>query len=133
MEPGISIITLAVSGLQQAVSFYRDSLGLPLRDGSGEGIAFFQTSSTWLALFPREQFASEVNLPEATEGFKGFTLARNVRIRDEVDRVLAEALAAGATIVKPVQDASWGGYSGYFADPDEFPWEVAWNPQFWVE
>ena len=133
MEPRISIITLGVSDLQRAIRFYRDGLRLLMRDTPGDDIAFFETSSTWLALFPRANLAGEAAIPDDGQGFKGFTLAHNVRTRTEVDQVLSEAESAGAVITRPAKDASWGGYSGYFSDPDGFIWEVAWNPQFWIE
>jgi len=132
MEPRISIVTLGVSDLAGSTQFYRDGLGLPLRPGS-EGIAFFETGGTWLALYPREALAADATVPADGAGFAGFTLAHNVRSREEVDALLAQAETAGATIIKPAQDADWGGYSGYFADPDGFLWEVAWNPHFWIE
>ena len=132
MEPRISIITLGVSDLARSVQFYRDGLGLPLREGS-EGIAFFETKGTWLALYPREALAADAAVPADGTGFPGFTLAHNVRSREEVDTLLEEARSAGANVIKPAQDTSWGGYSGYFADPDGYLWEVAWNPFFWVE
>ncbi len=72
-------------------------------------------------------------MPSDGAGFPGFTLAHNVRTREQVDALLIEAKAAGATIVKPANDTDWGGYSGYFADPDGFLWEIAWNPHFWIE
>lgn len=138
MEPRISLITLGVSDLQRSARFYRDGLCLPLREGSGEEVAFFETRGTWLALFPRPELAHDALFPaESTAApgnpFPGFSLAHNVRTRAEVDATLAEAEAAGATIIKPSQDTSWGGYAGYFADPDGFLWEVAWNPYFWIE
>jgi catechol 2,3-dioxygenase-like lactoylglutathione lyase family enzyme len=132
MEPRISLITLGVSDLERAIAFYRDGLGLPLRPGT-EGVAFFQTAGTWLALFPRDALAADARVPAAGTGFRAFSLAHNVRTREDVDRVLAQAVRAGATLLKPARDADWGGYSGYFADPDGFLWEVAWNPGFWVE
>jgi catechol 2,3-dioxygenase-like lactoylglutathione lyase family enzyme len=132
MEPRISIITLGVEDLEVAIRFYRDGLGLPLRDGPA-GIAFFETSGTWLGLFPREALAKDAETNAQGSGFRGFSLAHNVRTREEVDQLLAQAAAAGGTIAKPAHEASWGGYSGYFRDPDDFLWEVAWNPHFWVE
>lgn len=133
MEARISIITLGVSNLARSVQFYRDGLGLPLREGSGDVIAFFETKGTWLALFPREALAADANLPSDGAGFPGFALAHNVRTREEVDAALNEAKTHGAEIIKPAQDTDWGGYSGYFADPDGYLWEVAWNPHFWIE
>ena len=133
MEPRLSIVTLGVSDLARSVRFYRDGLGLPLREGSGDVIAFFETKGTWLAVFPREALAADASVASSGAGFPGFTLAHNVRSREAVDELLREAEAAGAAIAKPAKDTDWGGYSGYFADPDGFLWEVAWNPHFWIE
>ena len=133
MDPRISIVTLGVSDLARSVAFYRDGLGLPLRNDSSEFIAFFETKGTWLALFPRDALAADANVPATGSGFRGFTLAHNVRTREEVDGLLNKAEAAGASITNPAADTDWGGYSGYFSDPDGFLWEVAWNPHFWIE
>jgi catechol 2,3-dioxygenase-like lactoylglutathione lyase family enzyme len=133
MESRLSIVTLGVSDLARSVRFYRDGLGLLLREGSGDVIAFFETKGTWLALFPREALAADANVACDGAGFSGFTLAHNVRSREAVDELLREAVAAGASIVKPAEETDWGGYSGYFSDPDGFLWEVAWNPHFWIE
>jgi uncharacterized protein len=134
VEPRISIIALGVSDLDRSVQFYRDGLKLPIRPGT-QGIAFFETNGTWLSLYPREKLAEDAHVPDtgSGSGFRGFTLAHNVRTRQDVERVLQEAVSAGATLIKPAQDVFWGGYSGYFADPDGFLWEVAWNPHFWIE
>ena len=134
MEPRISIITLGVSDLPRAVQFYRDGLGLPLRDDEDtESIAFFETNGTWLALYPRDALADDVGIPTDGTGFSGVTLAHNVRTKSEVDELLQVAVEAGATLVKPAEDVFWGGYSGYFTDPDGHLWEVAWNPFFQIE
>ena len=133
MEPRISIITLGVADLARSMQFYREGLGLPQREMEAEGVAFFETHGTWLGLFPRESLAEDAGVSAEGSGFAGFSLAHNVRTREEVDQQLAEAVAAGATLVKPAQDAFWGGYTGYFADPDGHLWEVAWNPYFWIE
>lgn len=133
MEPRISIITLGVSDLARSTEFYRDGLGLPLREGSGEAISFFETTGTWLALYPRDELAADATVPAEGSGFRGFTLAHNLRSKEEVDALLKQAEEAGAEIVKPAQDVFWGGYSGYFADPDGYLWEVAWNPHFRIE
>ncbi len=126
------MIALGVEDLDRSIAFYRDGLGLPLRDGP-EGIAFFETGSTWLSLYPREKLAEDATVDASGSGFRGFTLAHNVKIRELVDETIREAEAAGAEVIKPAQEVSWGGYSGYFKDPDGFLWEVAWNPHFWVE
>ena len=133
MEPRISIITLGVNDLQRSVEFYRDGLGLSLFDEDTTSIAFFQNRGTWLALYPREALAADVGIATEGSGFSGVTLAHNVRTREEVDSLLDVAVAAGATLVKPAQDVFWGGYSGYFADPEGYLWEVTWNPHFWIE
>ena len=131
MEPRISMVTLGVEDLDRSIRFYRDGLGLPMRPGT-EGVAFFETRGTWLGLFPREGLAEDATVPAAGQGFRSFSLAHNVRTREEVDAVLTAAQRVGARIVKPAADTFWGGYSGYFADPDGFLWEVAWNTHFWV-
>jgi hypothetical protein len=133
MEPRISIITLGVSDLQRSVVFYRDGLKFPTTYRAGEGIAFFQLPGTWLALYPLAALAEDARLPNERSGFGGFTLAHNVHSKEEADRVIQQALAAGASLLKPAGEAIWGGYSGYFADPDGHPWEVAWNPFFPLE
>lgn len=133
MEPRISIITLGICDLGRSVKFYRDGLKLPTNYKEGEGIAFFQLTGTWLALYPSDSLAEDAALPPERSIFGGFTLAHNVASKAEADAVIAEALAAGATLLKPAADTFWGGYSGYFADPDGHPWEVAWNPYFPME
>jgi catechol 2,3-dioxygenase-like lactoylglutathione lyase family enzyme len=128
MKPHITLISLGVADLDASIRFYRDGLGLPLNEGP-DGIAFFATGSTMLSLYPRDKLAEDITLTSAEgSGFAGFTLAHNVESPDAVDATLAEAVAAGATLVKPGQKVFWGGYSGYFADPDGFYWEVAHNP-----
>ncbi len=133
MEPRISIITLGVADLPRAVSFYRDGLGLTLFDDNTESIAFFQNKGTWLALYPKAALAADVGISAEGSGFSGVTLAHNVRTKAEVDDLLAVAVSAGAALVKPAQDTFWGGYSGYFTDPEGYLWEIAWNPHFWIE
>lgn len=98
-----------------------------------EGIVFFQAGGIALALYPRDELAKDAKVPADAHGFAAFSLAYNSRSRQEVDSVLVEAKAAGATILNPAQEAFWGGYSGYFSDPDGFLWEVAWNPSFSIE
>ncbi len=132
MQPRISLITLGVEDLERSIEFYRDGLGLPRREGPAE-IAFFETGSTWLSLYSREELAKDAKVEASGSGFRSFTLAHNVESREQVDEVMREAQAAGAKILKEPEDVSWGGYSGYFSDPDGFLWEVAWNPHFSVE
>lgn len=128
MEPHVSLITLGVSNLERAVTFYRDGLGLPMREGDS-GVAFFQLRGLWLALFPREALAEDAGVSSAGQGFAGIALAHNVPPNEEVDALLGQAVAAGGLLVKAGQPAFWGGYSGYFTDPDGHLWEVAANPE----
>lgn len=129
MDPRISILTLGVADLEESTQFYRDGLGLPEHEWEGE-ITFFETTGTWLALYPRDALAEDAIVPATGSGFRGFTLAHNVESKTKVDTVLEEAEAAGARIVKPAQETDWDGYSGYFSDPDDFLWEIAWAPDF---
>jgi uncharacterized protein len=129
MEQRVSIITLGVADLQRSREFY-ERLGWRRSMIKAEGIVFFQTGGMALALYPRHELAEDANVSPDGGGFSGVSLAYNGRSRAEVDAVLAEAVAAGAKLVKPAQEAFWGGYSGYFGDPDGFLWEVAWNPSF---
>lgn len=129
MEPRISFVTLGVRDLERSIRFYEEGLGLS-RLKSPPSVAFFELGQTWLALYPRHLLAADAGVPADGSGFPGVTLAHNVRSARDVDHLLAEAGAAGGRIVKPAQTADWGGYAGYFADPDGFLWEVAWNPRF---
>ncbi len=129
MEPRISLVTLGVTDLERATRFYRDVLKLPQLQTPPE-VTFFEFGRTWLALYPRHLLAADAGVSAEGGGFPGFTLAHNVRSPEEVNAVLAEATNGGARLVKTGHRADWGGYTGYFADPDGFLWEVAWNPQF---
>jgi len=133
MEPRISMITLGVADLARARRFYVEGLGLPAEPDSSEGIVFLPLAGVTLALYPRDALAEDATVPVAGSGFRGFTLSHNLRSPAEVDAFMAHALTAGATLVKPAQEVFWGGYSGYFADPDGFLWEVAYNPNFVIE
>ena len=136
MKPRITLITLGVDDLERSLRFYRDGLGLAtegLTGGeSGHGaVAFFDLQNGMkLAIWPRGSIAEDAGIAQAAPSPTEFTLAHNVGSKAEVDAVMEEARAAGATILKPAADTYWGGYSGYFADPDGHVWEVAWNP-FW--
>ncbi len=133
MEARISIVTLGVEDLPRAIGFYRDGLGLPMIN-DGEGIAFFQLTGVRLALYGRAELAADAAVPDhGPQPFSGFTLAHNLRSPEEVDALLAHVARVGGRIVKPAQRVFWGGYSGYFADPDGHLWEVAWNPDFPIE
>lgn len=129
MEPRISFVTLGVSDLERSTRFYEAGLGLP-RLKSPPTVSFFELGKTWLALYPSRLLAADAGVPSEGSGFRGFALAHNVRSAAEADRLMQDVATAGGRIVKPAQPAEWGGYSGYFADPDNFLWEVAWNPHF---
>ena len=129
MEPRISLITLGVADLERATRFYAECLGLP-RLETPPSITFFELGKTWLALWPWESLAADAGLPPQGSGFRGFALAHNVRSPAEVDALLARAAAGGGTLTKPGHATDWGGYSGYFTDPDGFVWEIAHNPGF---
>ncbi|MGA2419194.1 MAG: VOC family protein [Candidatus Acidiferrum sp.] len=131
MEQRISIITLGVADLPRSIAFY-ERLGWRRSMQETAGIAFFQAGGMAFALYPREELAKDANISPVGQGFPGFSLAYNARTRDKVDSILAEAQAAGAKLQKPALEAFWGGYSGYFADPDGYLWEVAWNPSFTI-
>jgi uncharacterized protein len=132
MEPRISIITLGVSDLPRSIAFYRDGLGLPL-ESADDHIAFFELQGTRLALYPMDALADDARVSSERSGFSGITLAQCVRTREDVDALLMAADTAGAKIVKTPRDVFWGGYSGYFSDPDGHLWEIAWNPFYTFE
>jgi hypothetical protein len=134
MKPRITLITLGVDDLERAVRFYRDGLGLRTDGIVGKefehgAVAFFDLGGLRLALWPRKSLAHDAGLPLDAPNQTHVCLAHNVRSKPEVDAVMAQARAAGARIVKPAADTFWGGYAGYFQDPDQHLWEVAWNPQ----
>ena len=135
MQPRITLITLCVDDLQRAVRFYRDGLGLQTQGIVGEqfehgAVAFFDLAGGLrLALWPRASLAHDAGLAVGPRSTTEFCLAHNVGSREDVDAVLAEAQRAGASVVKPAQDTFWGGYAGYFQDPDGHLWEVAFNPE----
>ena len=134
MSPRITLITLGVDDLDAAVRFYRDGLGLPTEGIVGReiehgAVAFFELQGGLkLALWPRASIAFDTGLPQGPRSATEFTLAHNVESAQEVDAVLAQAKAAGAELLKPGHETAWGGYAGYFRDPDGHVWEVAWNP-----
>jgi hypothetical protein len=131
MTPRISMITLGVRDLAAATRFYEQGLGFP-RMPSPPEVAFFTLNGTWLGLYGREALAADAKVPAEGQGFNAFSLAHNVNSPAEVDEVVNQAVKAGAKLVKKPQKTDWGGYSGYFADPDGHLWEVAHNPHFWV-
>ena len=138
MKPRITLLTLGVDDLDRAVAFYRDGLGLPTRGIVGTefphgAVAFFQLQpGLKLAVWPRESLSHDTGIALGAKSATEFTIGHNVGSKGEVDAVMRQAEAAGATIVKAAADAFWGGYSGYFQDPDGHLWEVAWNPA-WKE
>jgi catechol 2,3-dioxygenase-like lactoylglutathione lyase family enzyme len=127
MEPRISIITLGVTDMKRSIRFYRDGLGFKTDADDSAVWAIFSTAGTRFALFPRGKLAEDAGVPATGSGFGGITLAHNTRRRDEVEAVIQQAVDAGGTLLKAPCEASWSGFSGYFADPDGYPWEVAWS------
>jgi len=138
MKPRISFITLGVEDLQRALQFYRDGLGLPTPGIVGAefehgDVAFFDLQAGLkLAIWPRQSIAHETGLAVTPPSPTEFTLSHNVSSKEHVDGVMEQAAKAGAKIVKHAQDTFWGGYAGYFQDPDGHLWEVAWNPQIQI-
>ena len=135
MRPRITVMTLGVDDLDRALAFYRDGLGLPSKGIVGRefeygAVASFELQSGLiLALWPRASIARDTGLPRQPGSSTDLTLGHNVRTRDEVDALMKQAAGAGARIVKPAGATFWGGYAGYFQDPDGHLWEVAWNPE----
>jgi prepilin-type processing-associated H-X9-DG protein len=130
-EPaGVSVVTLGVADIARARRFYCDGLGFKVHGGSDANIVFLDGGGIVLTLFPRHLLAEDAKLRAKGSGFGGVTLARNLRTKAAVDALLDKARKAGARILKPAQEVFWGGYSGYFADPDGYPWEVAYNPHW---
>ena len=127
MQQTISFITLGVADLARSRAFYK-ALGWQESSASQEGIAFYQAGSVAFALFQREALAEDATVSAMGSGFSGFTLAHNVPSEASVIATLDEAVAAGATMVRPADKVFWGGYRGYFGDPDGFLWEVCFNP-----
>lgn len=136
MKPRISLITIGVDNLEKSLAFYRDGLGLPTQGIIGTefehgAVAFFDLQAGLkLAIWARANIAYDTGIPQGASSSTEFMLGHNVASRAEVDTVMEQAGKAGAVIVKPAQDAFWGGYSGYFKDPDGHLWEIAWNPQW---
>lgn len=139
MKPRITLLTLGVGDLEKAVRFYRDGLGFKTEGIVGKefehgAVAFFELQhGLKLALWPRRSIAHDTGIAVGHPNPTDFTIAHNVSSKAEVDAVMEQARKAGAAIVKPAHDTAWGGYAGYFQDPDLHLWEVAWNPQWVLE
>ena len=139
MKPRVTLITLCVDDLERSLRFYREGLGLKSDGIIGKefehgAVAFFELQpGLKLAVWPRTSLAHDSGLPLGAPSATEFSLGHNVGSKAEVDAVMAQAKAAGATIVKSAQETFWGGYAGYFQDPDHHLWEVAWNPQWNIE
>jgi uncharacterized glyoxalase superfamily protein PhnB len=129
LEPRIHIITLGVADLKRAYDFYHNGLGFPTSRTPEDGIIFFQTGGVCLALYPDKLLAEDVSpdFPAERSRFPGITLAHNTRKKEDVDKILQQAVEAGGKLEKPAQIVFWGGYSGYFSDPDGYLWEVAYG------
>jgi catechol 2,3-dioxygenase-like lactoylglutathione lyase family enzyme len=131
VKPRISMITLGVRDLGTAARFYETGLNFPRVD-SAPTVAFFSLNGSWLGLYGRDELADDATVPREGTGFNAFALAHNVSSELEVRQVIRQATDAGARLVKEPQKTFWGGYSGYFADPDGHLWEVAHNPLLWI-
>lgn len=125
MEPRISIITLGVRDLDKSTDFY-SKLGFPT-EGTGD-ITFCKLHGTWLSLYPRTELARDAGVKNDGKGFSGVTIAHNVSTTEEVDKIIELAREVGAIITDEPHKRDWGGYSGYFQDPDGYLWEIAYNP-----
>jgi catechol 2,3-dioxygenase-like lactoylglutathione lyase family enzyme len=138
MKPRLTVITIGVDDLDRSLAFYRDGLGLPTQGIFGTefehgAVAFFNLQDGLiLAVWERSNLAWDAGLPRTERSPTEFSLGHNVNSREEVNAVMEQARTAGARIVKPAQDTFWGGYAGYFQDPDDHLWEVLWNPQLTV-
>lgn len=130
MEQRLSLITLGVNDLAKSRQFYEQGLGWKPSSASNADVVFIQLGGMALGLYAKSALAEDAHLPNDGHGFGGITLAYNARTREDVDAVMRIAEQAGARVLKAPEDVFWGGYSGYFADPDGYPWEVAWNPGF---
>lgn len=135
MKPHITVLTLGVDDLEKSLAFYRDGLGLTTKGIIGTefengAVAFFNLQEGLkLALWPRKSLAADTGLATTPRSSLELSIGHNVDSKQEVDRVMQQAQAAGAAIIKPTQDTFYGGYAGYFADPDGHLWEVVWNPE----
>ena len=136
MEPRISVVTLGVTDLKRSFRFYKEGLGFPTKMTPDGGIVLFATTGARMFLYPYTKLAEDVGVEaksqtDAAHRFTGITFGHCVRKRELVEEILRQAQAAGGRVVKPAKEASWGGYSGYFSDPDGYLWEVAYSEQ-WI-
>ncbi|MDF1696157.1 MAG: VOC family protein [Saprospiraceae bacterium] len=131
MQPRISMITLGVKDLAVSKSFYQNGLGWPALDSPPE-VAFFNLNGTWLGLYNVDALAEDAAMKNDGTGFGRFSMSHNVKTEEEVDAIMEKAKNVGAIIVKQTQKAAWGGYHGYFQDPDGHLWEIAYNPFMWI-
>jgi catechol 2,3-dioxygenase-like lactoylglutathione lyase family enzyme len=136
MKPRIKVLTLGVGDLEKSLAFYRDGMGLPTRGIVGTefqdgAVVFFNLNDDLiLALYPRAALAKDAKVPVGASSPAEFAIGHNVGSKQEVDAVMKQAESAGARIADSAHDRFWGGYSGYFQDPDGHLWEIAWNPHF---
>jgi catechol 2,3-dioxygenase-like lactoylglutathione lyase family enzyme len=130
MDQHLHLVTLGVRDLETSRKFYTETLGWKPSSAGNEGVVFLQAGGVVVSLFPREELAKDALVPSEGNGFPGFTLAHNAQSESEVDEIIADLKSKGVKILKEPQKVSWGGYSSYFADPDGFLWEVAYNPFF---
>jgi len=130
MNQHLHIITLGVQNFKKSLEFYTKTLGWKPSSSSNDDIAFFQAGGVVLAIYPREKLGEDAVIAPEGSGFAGFTLAYNTQSEAEVDEIVADLKLKGVKIVKEPQKVFWGGYSSYFADPDDYRWEVAYNPYF---
>jgi catechol 2,3-dioxygenase-like lactoylglutathione lyase family enzyme len=139
MKPRITLLTLGVDDLEKSLAFYRDGLGLPTEGIVGTefehgAVAFFDLQNgVKLALWPRKSIAHDAKLPLQPPSATELTIGHNVASKEEVDAVMEQAKRAGANIIKPAEETFWGGYAGYFQDPDHHVWEIAWNPEMKID
>lgn len=139
MKPHVTVLTLGVDDLERALRFYREGLGLESEGivgtefEHGAVVFFLLKGHLMLALYPRKEVAWDAQVPQGPKSSTEFTIGHNVNNKEEVNEVMAQARRAGAQVVKPAGPTFWGGYAGYFQDPDGHLWEIAWNPQLRVE
>lgn len=129
MKQRINLITLGVADVAASAAFY-ERLGWRRSAAGGDSIVFFDCGGVVLALFGKDDLARDAGAAPGGTGFRGVALAHNVTDRHEIEPTLSKAVRAGGRLAKPAAEADWGGFSGYFADPDGHLWEVAWNPHF---